>query len=198
MLARALGQGRLGWLLGLSLLALASYGLKAVMGFGVGGTLQLGGSPGGMVALLLGLLLDGVLWLLGLKVAVEALMRALAGPADSADREEIVADGLALRHLLLWAAVPVAGWVLWHVMGARVAVLVALCFAGVLPAVLSLLTLEGSLLRAFDPRAWVEMLRRAGAAYAVGAARVSGILLAGGLLGAALAAWLPGVAVALG
>jgi hypothetical protein len=192
VLARALGQGRLGWLLGLSLLALASYGLKAVMGFGVGSTLQLAGSPGGMVALLLGLLLDGVLWLLGLKLAVEALMRALAGPVDSPHREEIVADGLALRHLLLWFGLLVAGWVLWHVMGARTALLAALAFACVLPAVLSLLTLEGSLLRAFDPRAWIEMLRRAGPAYAVGAARISGLLLAGLLLAAALAALLPG------
>ena len=192
MLARALGQGRLGWLLGLSLLALASYALKAVMGFGVGSTLQVSGSPGGMVALLLGLLLDGVLWLLGLKLAVEALMRALASPADNAHREEIVADGLALRHLVLWATLLVAGWLLWHGLGARAALLAMLAFACVLPAVLSLLTLEGSLLRAFDPRAWVEMLRRAGSAYAAGAARVSGLLLAGALLAAALGAVLPG------
>ena len=192
MFAGALGQGRLGWVLGLSLLALASYALKAVMGFGVGSTLQVGGSPGGMVALLLGLLLDGVLWLLGIKVAVEALMRALAGPADSVHREEIVADGLALRHLVLWAALLVAGWLLWHVLGARAALLAALAFACVAPAVLSLLTLEGSLLRAFDPRAWLEMLRRAGPAYAAGAVQVAGLLLAGALLAAALGALLPG------
>ena len=192
MLARALGQGRLGWVLGLASLALASYALKAMLGFAIGPSLQVAGSPAAAVALLLGLLLDGVAWLLGLKVAVEALMRGLAGPADAAGREEVVADGLALRHLVLWVGTALAGWLLWRLAGTRAALLAAFAFAAALPAVLSLLTLEDSLLRAFDPRAWLEMLRRAGAAYLACAMRVSGVLLGGALLAALCAYALPG------
>ena len=191
MLARALGQGRWGWLLGLSLLAIASHGLKAVMGFSLGSTLQIGGSPAGMVALLLGLLLDGVIWMLGVKLAVEALLQGVAG-AVGEGREQTVADGLALRHLLLWFALAFAGVLVFAWFGGGAAAICALALFIVLPALLSLLTLEGSLLRAFDPRAWWQLWDRAGAGYLACAGRLAAILLVAAAAGVALAWVLPG------
>ena len=189
----ALGHGRLGWLLGLSVVAIASQGLMAVMGMTVGPSLGFGGSPAGMVALLLGLLLDGVLWILAIKVAVEALLDGLAGPQARA-REHLVADGLAVRHLVLWLLLGLAALVVWRVGGDGGLGLFALATLLVLPAVLALLTLDDSLLHAFDPRAWFELWRRAGPSYLACAALLAavfvGALVAGWLLGWVVTGWL--------
>lgn len=192
MWAYALGRDRLPWLVGLSVLALASAALQAVMGLQVGTTLGISGSPAGMVALLLGLLLDLVLWLLAMKVAVEALRHG-AEDRDDGDAGGFVEDGLALRHLVLWLALGLAGLLLAWSGGAGFA-LYLIAVIALLPALLSLLTMEGSLWRAFDPRAWVEMLQRAGVAYLPCAALLGALLLAAGVaswgFGLLLPAWL--------
>lgn len=172
MFARALGQGRLGWLAGLAVLAIASHALGAFMG-------------------LLGLLLDGVLWMVGMKVAVEAMLRAVSG-ADDPDRHEDVDDGLALRHFLLWLLLGGVGALCWRLAGGASFALYALAVLAVLPGVLALLTLERSLLRAFDPRGWAELLARAGATYFAIAGILAGVLVGALALQWALASVLEG------
>ena len=116
MLAYALGGSRLAWLIGLSLLAVATHALAAVMGLRLLPVPQVSGSPAGMVALLVALAAELVLWLLAMKLAVEALRHGAAGHGvDAADA--VVEDGVALRHLVLWLALAVAGFLAWRLAG---------------------------------------------------------------------------------
>ena len=178
MLAYALGGSRLAWLIGLSLLAVATHALAAVMGLRLLPVPQVSGSPAGMVALLVALAAELVLWLLAMKLAVEALRHGAAGHGvDAADA--VVEDGVALRHLVLWLALAVAGFLAWRLAGRAAFGLYLFAACALLPALLSLLTMEDSLWRAFDPRAWWELLSRSGPNYLACAGRLA-VLFGGG------------------
>ena len=119
------------------------------------------GSLNGILALLLGL----AWWMTAFKLASEALARAAAGRDDDAGFEVWAGDAAAFRQLLLGLGVIAAGTLLS--LFARPSAYLAYCLALalLLPAMLVALVMEDSLLSAFNPRLWFELLRRLGAAY---------------------------------
>jgi len=119
------------------------------------------GGLNGILALLLGL----AWWMVAFKLASEALARAAAGRDDEAGFEVFAGDAAAFRQLLLGLGLIAAGTLLALFAPPSAYVAYCLALALLLPAMLMALVMEDSLLSAFNPRLWFEILRRLGGAY---------------------------------
>ena len=99
MLAYPLQPARLGWLVGLSLAALITQALTGVIEFHFLPRFSIEGNPASVFSLVLGLVLEGVLAMLALRVAVEGFLSASSGRVHNKDRHEHVDDGQAFRSI---------------------------------------------------------------------------------------------------
>jgi hypothetical protein len=119
----------------------------------------------GLVHGIFALLFGAMWWLLAFKLASEALARAASGREDDEAFEVFASDGNAVRQVMLGLGLIALGSLL-HLFAppaalyAFGAVLVLL-----LPAMVVIVVMEDSLLRAFDPRMWFGLLRRIGGEY---------------------------------
>jgi tetratricopeptide (TPR) repeat protein len=163
----------LGWLLGLCLAAGVIQFFTGVLELQWLPRFQVTTSSGVIVFAVIGIALEVFWWVLAFKLAVEALRAAASGREGEAGREDWVDDAQALRQLLMWAGVLFSGYLLYLELGGLVLSLYCVLLALLLPAVLVLLGMEDSLLRAFDVGAWRALVRKAGADYAVVAAKLA-------------------------
>jgi hypothetical protein len=186
MLAYPLRPARLGWLIGLSLAALITQAFSGVIEFHFLPRFSIEGSPASVFSLVLGLILEGVLAMLALRVAVEGFLSASSGRAPDADRHEHVDDGQAFRQLLFWFGVLVLAYFTGLIAGTSTLFVLAFALLLALPAIVSLLVMEDSLRRALNPLNWFEMFQRCGPAYLLMATKL-GLLAA---LAIAASLWL--------
>jgi hypothetical protein len=129
---------------------------------------------------LFGMVLGALWWLMAFKLASEALTLAASGREGEAGYEQFASDGIAVRQVFLGLGLMVLGWLAWMLGGRTGLLLFCTALALLLPAIVILLVMEASLLRAFDPRLWFELLRRVGGSYLVLACKLT--LLAAALL----------------
>ena len=172
MWAYPLQPARLGWLLGLSLAALITQAFTGVIAFHFFPRFSVEGDPASVFSLVLGLVLEGVLAMLALRIAVEGFLAASSGHAQEEDRHERVDDSQAFRHLLFWFGLLVLAYLLGMLAGTGALVVLGLVLVLALPAILSLLVMDDSLRRALNPLAWFEMIQRSGPAYLLMAAKL--------------------------
>src|SRR6187200_1553627 len=101
---------------------------------------------------LFGLVAGAIWWLMAFKLASEALTMAASGREGEAGYEQFASDGIAVRQIFLGLGLMALGWIAWMLGGRAGLVLYCTALALVLPAIVILLVMEDSLLRAFDPR----------------------------------------------
>jgi hypothetical protein len=152
------------WLLGLALAAVPIQAMVRVLGVKWLPRLQFDTSPDLVVFGMIGIALELFWWLVAFKIAVEALNAAANGRSDESLEEGWNEDANAARQMLLWAGVLLVGYGLYVEQGSTMLALYGLLLAIVLPAVIVLLRMVGSLLRALDPRRWRALARACGRA----------------------------------
>lgn len=115
---------------------------------------------------LLGLAFELGFWVMGFKLAVEALVNTAHGRLEPLGGNDVGAtDGEAVKQLLLQVLVSLAitGVAVWVGRGPA---LVMLGFTVLLlPAAIIMLAIDQSLLRALNPLAWATLIGRLGARY---------------------------------
>ena len=122
---------------------------------------------------LLGMLLGALWWLMAFKLASEALTGAASGREGDANYENFSTDGVAVRQVFLGLALVAIGALLNIFAGPTGLLAFAVALALLLPAMVILVVMEDSLVRAFDPRGWYELLRRIGGDYLVVALKLT-------------------------
>lgn len=194
MLAYPLRRDLLGWLCGLSLAALITQAMTGVMEVQFVPVFRLYGEPASVFSVLVGLLLEAFLAMLALRLAVEGLLGAASGRTHDVDRHEQVSDAQAVRQVILWFGLLALVYLVGRIGGNTGLVLIVLGLCLVLPAILAMLVMDDSLLRALNPLAWFEMLQRSGAAYLLLAVQLGalavGAIAASWWLSSALPSWL--------
>jgi hypothetical protein len=127
---------------------------------------------------LFGMVVGALWWLMAFKLASEALTVAASGRDGDASYETFAGDAVALRQVFLGLALILLGWLV-SVLGGHTGLLVyGFALALVMPAMVILVVMEDSLLRAFDPSAWFELLRRIGSDYLVLACKLTALAAA--------------------
>jgi tetratricopeptide (TPR) repeat protein len=167
----------LGWLLGLGLAAVVVQAFTSVLSVQWLPRFELRTTAGEVVFAVTGLFLEFFWWLLALKIAVEGLRAAASGREQQAGRENRVDDPQALRQLLLWCTVLLAGYSIYLELGG-----IALSFYGalmvlLLPAILGILGMEDSLQHALDPVGWSQLFRTSGVDYLLTVAKLVALVL---------------------
>ena len=145
MLLFPLRGKRLGWLLLMSAAALLFQGVN-------------------QYSSALAMFLGALWWLMAFKLASDALVDTAFGH----DRDEGGAgrvEGKAARQIVLAAGLLGLMWLLGFLAGPSVQLAACVGLALLLPAMAIVLVLENSLLRAIDPSAWYQLLRRVGSRY---------------------------------
>lgn len=116
---------------------------------------------------ILGLLFEAAFWVMGFKLAVEALTNTAHGRYAPLQGEDLLAtDGDAIEQLLLMLVVylPIVVVAAWF---GPVPALVMLALAVLfMPAAIMLLSINHSHANALNPLAWFELIGRLGGAYA--------------------------------
>jgi hypothetical protein len=160
-------QGDTAFVIGACALArLPSYWLGSSLSVQWLPSFSVAGDSNSVFAVVLGLLLDLGILMLGLKVAVEALLDTAHDRLGSAGAGGLlVTDSHALGQifLLLIFLVPLYLVALWF--GGVAAFAVLATGALVLPAAIMLQAVDENLWHALDPRAWWDVFRRLGGAY---------------------------------
>jgi len=167
----------LGWLLALGLAA-------AVIQLFTGGLsiqwlprFELSTTTGEIVFVVTGLFLEFFWWLLALKIAVEGLRAASSGHEDQAGRENRVDDPQALRQLLLWCTVLLAGYSIYLELGGVALSIYGTLVVALLPAIVGILGMEDSLQHALDPTGWGQLFRTSGRDYLLTVAKLAALVL---------------------
>lgn len=127
---------------------------------------------------LLGLLFEIAFWLMGFKLAVEALVNTAHGRLEPLGGEDLMAtdsEGWSQMVLVVLVSVVITALAIWVGTGAG---WLSLAFALVfLPAAIILLAIDGSIVNALNPVAWWNLIGRLGGAY-LGALAVLALLMA--------------------
>jgi hypothetical protein len=111
------------------------------------------------------LLFGAIWWLLAFKLASEALARAASGREDDAGFEVFASDGNAVRQVMLGLGLIATGSLL-HLFAPPAALYAfGVALALLLPAMVVIVVMEDSVLRAFDPRMWFGLVARIGGEY---------------------------------
>jgi len=146
------------------------------------------GGVNAVVALLLG----ATWWVMAFKLAGDALLRAAEGRDDDPGYEAYTGDAMAIRQIWLG--------LLLYVVGTGAAKFTPPAFfysfctlvAVMLPATVILIVMEDSMLRVFDPRMWLELMRRMGGEYVLLCAQLAVLATAVVLAMRMMNATLPG------
>jgi len=146
----------------------------------------------GGVNAVLALLLGATWWVMAFKLAGDALLRAAEGRDDDPGYEAYTGDAMAIRQIWLG--------LLLYVVGTGAAKFTPPAFfysfctlvAVMLPATVILIVMEDSMLRVFDPRMWLELMRRMGGEYVLLCAQLAVLATAVVLAMRMMNATLPG------
>ena len=142
----------------------------------------------------LAMLLGALWWLMAFRLASQALTGAASGREGDGGYASGIGDGVAARQVALGVGLFVLVWLLGWFAGPGAQLAACMGMALLLPAMVIVLVMEDSLLRALDPTAWYELLRRVGSSYLVLAAKLTAMAAAVALafvfLFAPLPAWL--------
>ena len=146
-----------------ALARLLSYALGASLSVQWLPTLSVAGSSSSVFAVVLGLLIDLGILMVGLKLAVEALLdtahdRVEPGKAGGL----LVTDGQALGQIALLLIFLVPVYLIALLAGVTAATCALLLVAVVLPAAIMLQAMDENLWHALDPRAWLALFGRTG------------------------------------
>lgn len=136
-------------------------------------------------------LFSAMWWLMAFKLASETLSRAASGREAEEGFEVFSSDALAMRQMALGLWLIAIAALLRVLAPVGVSIAYGVVVALLLPAIVVVLVMEESLLRAFDPRLLLEFVRRVGAEYFTLAAQVALLAVAVVLAIRALAAALP-------
>ena len=115
---------------------------------------------------LLGLLFEVVFWVMGFKLAVEALVNTAHGRLEALGHSDLAAtDGEAVQQLMLQLMVflAIAAAVFW--LGVVPAAVMAGLAVLLLPAAIVMLAIDKSLAGALNPVSWARLVGRLGATY---------------------------------
>jgi len=126
---------------------------------------------------ILGLLFEIAFWLMGFKLAVEALVNTAHGRLEPLGSEDLMAtdsEGWSQLVLVVLVSVVITAAGLW--VGAGAAWLLLALAVVFLPAAIILLAIDGSMLNALNPLAWATLIGRLGGAY-FGAVAVLALLM---------------------
>lgn len=127
---------------------------------------------------LLGLAFELIFWVMGFKLAVEALVNTAHGRIEPLGRNDLAAtDGEAVRQLLLQLLVSLSIMAVALWVGLVPALLLLALAVLLLPAAIILLAIDHSLPGALNPLAWGALIARLGASY-FGAVAVLAALVA--------------------
>lgn len=142
---------------------------------------------------LLGLVFELAFWVMGFKLAVEALVNTVHGRFEPMGAEDLMAtDGEAVKQILLMLVVflPIMAIALW---GSPVLALGLLGAAVLfLPAAVMLLAVEDNLPHALNPLAWFPLIGRLGAVYFGAVGLLAAMVVVSIVVQALLAMALPG------
>ncbi len=115
---------------------------------------------------LMGLLFEVVFWVMGFKLAVEALVNTAHGRLEPLGHSELAAtDGEAVQQLMLQLFVFLAIAAAAYWLGAVPALVMAGLAVLLLPAAIVMLAIDKSLAGALNPLAWAALVGRLGASY---------------------------------
>ncbi|MFY2764444.1 tetratricopeptide repeat protein [Arenimonas sp. MALMAid1274] len=142
---------------------------------------------------LLGLLFEVAYWIMGFKLAVEALVNTAQGRFEPLGGEDLVAtDGDAWEQIVLQAVVFVPIFAVGHWFGPLPMLALLGVALLVMPAATILLAIDHSLAHALNPVAWGRMIGRLGAHYFLVVLILAVLVLASSVLQWILLAVLPG------
>lgn len=141
---------------------------------------------------LLGLAFELIFWVMGFKLAVEALVNTAHGRIEPLGRDDLAAtDGEAVQQMLLQVLVSVA----ITAVAVFVGLVPALVMLGVavllLPAAIIMLAIDRSLAGALNPLAWGALIGRLGARYFGAVAVLAVLVVVSGVAQAVFARLLP-------
>lgn len=141
---------------------------------------------------LLGLVFELAFWFMAFKMAVEALGNTAEGRYEPVPAGDLVAtDGDAWEQILLQALFGTSLWAIGHFFG-FVPLLFALAVAVLaMPAAVMFVAIDHSVLHAFNPLSWVEMMRRLKGAYFAAVGLVAVLTLLTGFVEATFENLLP-------
>ena len=115
---------------------------------------------------ILGLLFELAFWVMGYKLAVEALVNTAHGRYEPLHGEDLMAtDGDGVRQLLLGIIAAVALGVVAALLGPFAALGLLAVIVLFMPAAVMLLSINHSLTNALNPLAWFELISRVGLPY---------------------------------
>ena len=141
---------------------------------------------------LLGLLFEAAFWVMGFKLAVEALVNTAHGRLEPFGGNDLMAtDGQGMQQMLLAlvVALPIIFLAVWVGNGPALAALGVAVL--VLPAAIILLAINRHLPNALNPLAWAALIQRIGAPYFVVAAVLAGLVVVSLVAQATFSALLP-------
>jgi hypothetical protein len=139
-------------------------------------------TPDALAFGVVGVLLEAFWCLFALKIAVEGLRSGARGSDQHSTRDNWIEDDEALRQLLLWAGVLLAGYLLFRHFGHVAFYFYCALLALLLPAVLVLLGMGDTLKGALNPSNWQQLLSRTGARYPLLVVQLTGLVLLAWLL----------------
>jgi tetratricopeptide (TPR) repeat protein len=172
--------GVLSWWIGLSLVMVVIQGFTGALQVHWQPRFEVSPEPSAIAFGVIGIVLEGVWWTMALKVAVEGMRFAAAGERERG-RDIWVEDEQAARQLVLWSTTVLAGYLLYVNLGGHALALYCVLLAVCMPAIATLLGMEGSLRRALDPNAWLALLRKSRSDYLVAVVKLALFALLFGL-----------------
>ncbi|WP_374601580.1 tol-pal system YbgF family protein [Arenimonas sp.] len=115
---------------------------------------------------ILGMLFELAFWVMGFKMAVEALTNTAQGRYEALHGEDMLAtDGDAIEQLVLGVLVGLAVTLVAVYLGLVATAVALLAVFLFMPAAVMLLAINHHYLNALNPLAWFELIRRLGGAY---------------------------------
>jgi hypothetical protein len=110
-------------------------------------------------------LFGAVWWIVAFKIAGDALRRAADGKDDDAGYEVFTGDAMAFQQIWLGLFLFVLGSAMAKLAPPPVFYGFCILATVMVPAMVILIVMEDSVLRVFDPRMWIELLKRVGSEY---------------------------------
>src|SRR4249919_1081970 len=151
--------GVLSWWIGLILAMLVVQGFTGALHVRWQPRFEMSPEPSAIVFGVIGMLMEALWWTMAFKIAVEG-MRFAATSERERGRDIWVEDEQAARQALVWGMSALGAFLLYANLGGYTLALYCALLAVFMPAVVVLLGMEGSLRRAFNPSAWLALLRK--------------------------------------
>lgn len=143
----------------------------------------------------LGFILDLLVWAAFFKYALEVLRWSANGRVEAPEISLTVSDGIARYGMMLMVLAEVLIILLAMFFGIAAALIVGLLLMFAMPAIMTILALDESPLRALNPLAWLMITERIGRSYFVLVAFFCAALIVQSVVAALMTMVLPGLLV---